>query len=286
MGTISAVANPLVRPRSMPPASSHTSDPKAPHALLLLMEGRAPWELAASLVAAPLFMRLPPGDGHPVLVFPGLSAPDLTTLPLRTFLRSRGYTPYEWEQGFNLGPREGVLERCRERAEILAQKHGEAVSLVGWSLGGIYAREIAKELPQQTRCVITLGTPFSGHPRANNAWRLYELLSGHTLSEADPLIDQVRQAPPVPTTSVYSRTDGVVSWRCSLNDDSPLTENIGVHASHLGLGMNPLALFVVADRLAQKPGEWRPFEAEGLRRWLFKTTPREAVSAGPGQHPS
>ena len=257
--------------------------PKAPNALLMLLEGRAPWELAATLAATPLFNRLPPGDGHPVLVFPGLSAPDATTLPLRTFLRARGYEPYEWEQGFNLGPREGVLDRCRERANAIYQKHGQPVSLVGWSLGGVYAREIAKELPQQTRCVITLGTPFSGHPRANNAWRLYEMVSGHRLDEADALIDQVRKPPPVPTTSVYSRTDGVVSWLCSLNEDSPLTENIGVHASHLGMGMNPLALYVVADRLAQKPGEWRPFHLEGRRKWFFKTTSRAPVSAALGK---
>jgi len=244
-------------------------DPKAPGPLLMLLEGRAPWELAATLAAAPLLQRLPEGDGHPVLVFPGLSAPDLTTLPLRTFLRSRGYTPYEWEQGFNLGPREGVLAKCRERAEILAHKHGEKVSLVGWSLGGLYAREIAKELPEQTRCVVTLGTPFSGHPRANNAWRLYELLSGQRLDDAGALIDQVRQPPPVPTTSVYSRTDGIVSWKCSLNDASPLTENVGVHASHFGLGMNPLALYVLADRLAQDPSCWERFHARGLRRWFF-----------------
>ena len=257
--------------------------PKAPNALLMLLEGRAPWELAATLAATPLFNRLPPGDGHPVLVFPGLSAPDATTLPLRTFLRARGYEPYEWEQGFNLGPREGVLDRCRERANAIYQKHGQPVSLVGWSLGGVYAREIAKELPQQTRCVITLGTPFSGHPRANNAWRLYEMVSGHRLDEADALIDQVRKPPPVPTTSIYSRTDGVVSWLCSLNEDSPLTENIGVHASHLGMGMNPLALYVVADRLAQKPGEWRPFHLEGRRKWFFKTTSRAPVSAALGK---
>lgn len=264
----------------MPVSPSRPSeDPKAPGALLLLMEGRAPWELAATLAATPWLNRLPMGDGHPVLVFPGLSAPDFTTLPLRTFLRSRGYTPYEWEQGFNLGPRQGVLERCRERAEMLAQKHGEPVSLVGWSLGGLYAREIAKEIPERVRCVVTLGTPFSGHPRANNAWRLYELLSGHRLDEAGELIEQVRRPPPVPTTSVYSRTDGVVSWRCSLNEASPLTENIGVHASHLGLGMNPLALYAVADRLAQRPGAWKPFQAPGgPLKWLFKTTPDEAVS--------
>jgi pimeloyl-ACP methyl ester carboxylesterase len=240
--------------------------------LRLLLEGRAPWELAAMVAATPLLNRLPRGDGHPVLVFPGLGAPDFTTLPLRNFLRARGYTPYEWEQGLNLGPRDGVLQRCRERAHEIYQKHGELVSLVGWSLGGVYAREIAKELPGQTRCVITLGTPFNGHPRANNAWWLYERVSGHRLDEADELIQQVRKPPPVPTTSIYSRTDGVVSWQCSLNDDSPLSENIGVQASHLGMGMNPLVLYAVADRLAQKPGQWQRFHLEGRRKWFFKTT--------------
>ncbi|MBC7958055.1 MAG: alpha/beta hydrolase [Cytophagales bacterium] len=257
-----------------------THQPKAPSVLLMLLEGRAPWELAATLAASPLLSRLPRGDGHPVLVFPGLSAPDATTLPLRTFLRAIGYEPYEWEQGFNLGPRHGVLERCRERADTLYKKHGVPVSLVGWSLGGVYAREVAKELPKQTRCVVTLGTPFSGHPRSNNAWRLYEMVSGHRLDEADALINQVRHPPPVPTTSIYSRTDGVVSWQCSLNEVSPLAENIAVHASHMGMGMNPLVLYALADRLTQKPGQWRPFQLEGRRKWFFKTPSGAAVSHG------
>ena len=263
------------------PPPHQTPAPKAPSALLMLLEGRAQLELAASVAAAPFFNQLPKGDGHPVLVFPGLSAPDITTFPLRRFLKSRGYEAYEWEQGFNLGPREGVLQKCRERAEMLAQKHGMQVSLVGWSLGGLYAREIAKEVPGLTRCVVTLGTPCGGHPKATNAWRLYELLSGQSLDEASALIEQVRQPPPVPTTSVYSRTDGVVSWRCSLNDVSPLAENVGVHASHFGLGMNPLAMYVLADRLAQKPGQWKPFVATGRRKWFFKTTSDTAVSTAP-----
>jgi hypothetical protein len=252
------------------------AQPKAPNALLMLMEGRAPWELAAMLAATPLLNRLPMGDGHPVLVFPGLSAPDFTTLPLRNFLRARGYEPCAWEQGFNFGPRQGVLERCRDRADELFQKHKRPVSLVGWSLGGVYAREVAKQLPEQTRCVITLGTPFGGHPRANNAWRLYEMVSGQNLDDPE-LIAQVRQAPTVPTTSIYSRTDGIVSWQCSLNDELPHTENVQVHASHFGMGMNPLALYVVADRLAQKPGEWQRFHLDGKRKWFFKTTLDAAV---------
>ena len=251
-------------------------EPKAPNALLMLLEGRAPWELAAMLAATPLLNKLPQGDGHPVLVFPGLSAPDFTTFPLRNFLRARGYEPYAWEQGFNFGPRPGVLERCQARADALFKKHQQPVSLVGWSLGGVYAREVAKALPQQTRCVITLGTPFGGHPRANNAWRLYEKVSGQDLNDA-ALIKQVRQAPSVPTTSIYSRSDGIVSWQCSLNEASPHTENVLVQASHFGMGMNPLALYVVADRLAQKPGAWQPFQVEGKRKWFFKTPPGATV---------
>lgn len=246
-------------------------EPKAPNALLMLLEGRAPWEMAAMVAARPWLNKLPEGDGHPVLVYPGLGAPDVTTLPLRKFLRARGYEAYAWDQGFNFGPRHGVLEGCRARAEQIARQHGQAVSLVGWSLGGIYAREVAKMLPDQTRCVVTLGTPFGGYPRATNAWRLYQAVSGQKLDDPD-LLAQVKQAPSVPTTSIYSRTDGVVAWQCSLNAEAPHTENIAVPSSHFGMGMNPLALYALADRLAQPPGAWRPFRVDGKRKWFFKTT--------------
>ncbi|HEU0203239.1 MAG TPA: alpha/beta hydrolase, partial [Burkholderiaceae bacterium] len=119
---------------------------RAPSALLMMLEGRAVWEYGALLASAPWLMRLPAGDGHPVVVFPGLAAGDATTLPLRFFLRALGYTPYRWEQGMNRGPREGVLEACCETVLEAAQRHGTRVSLIGWSLGGIYAREVAKLL--------------------------------------------------------------------------------------------------------------------------------------------
>jgi len=243
---------------------------KAPHALLLLLEGRAPWEYAALLAAAPWLARLPAGDGHPVLVLPGLGAGDLTTLPLRRFLRERGYTPYPWGLGLNLGPRRGVLEACVERARALQHRHGRPLSLLGWSLGGVYARELAKEMPAATRCVITLGTPFTGHPRATNAWRFYELVSGHAAHDPATM-ERVRRAPPVPTTSIYSRSDGIVAWQCSVNEAEPQVENIEIHASHVGMGVNPFALYAIGDRLAQDPSRWRAFDASGLRRWFFKT---------------
>jgi pimeloyl-ACP methyl ester carboxylesterase len=247
---------------------------------MLMLEGRAFWEFGAMFAAMPWLRRLPKGDGHPVLVFPGMGANDVTTLPLRKFLDSLGYATSPWGQGFNRGPREGVLRRCADDVRALAQRHGRPVSLVGWSLGGLYARELAKELPEHTRGVITLGTPFAGHPRATNAWRVFEWLSGHTAH--DPaLMAQLRQPPPVPTTSIYSRTDGIVAWQCSRNDPGPLTENIEVHASHTGMGMNPLALYAVADRLSQAPGRWAPFAAHGARRWFFQTD-TTAPSAVPG----
>jgi pimeloyl-ACP methyl ester carboxylesterase len=258
---------------SIPPQrqnSSHTHDAfRAPNAWLMMLEGRAPWEYAAMVAAMPWLRKLPRGDGHPVLVYPGLGTSDATTWPLRRFLENRGYKTYPWHQGFNFGPRDGVMQGCIDQLESIHRRHGQRASLIGWSLGGIYAREVAKELPEKTRCVITLGTPFTGNPLATNAWRLYEFLSGHSVQ--DPRIAQVRQAPPVPTTSIYSKTDGIVAWRCCVNEAGPLAENIGVHASHFGMGMNPMAMYAVADRLAQDPDDWKHFDASGARRWFFRT---------------
>jgi pimeloyl-ACP methyl ester carboxylesterase len=246
----------------------------------MLLEGRAPVEFVSMLAALPWLHRLPRGDGHAVMVFPGMGANDLTTMPLRGFLGSLGYAAHAWGQGLNFGPRSGVLERCSDDVRRLADQHKQPVSLIGWSLGGIYAREMAKLHPELVRCVITLGTPFSGHPKATNAWRIYELVSGGKVGD-ERLMAQIRRPPPMPTTSIYSRTDGIVSWRCSLNAPGPLAENIEVHASHIGMGTNPLALYAVADRLAQPIGRWQPFDASGVRRWFFRTgLPETAGTAG------
>jgi pimeloyl-ACP methyl ester carboxylesterase len=242
---------------------------RAPGALLLALEGRAPWEFAASLLAAPWLRKLPRGDGHRVLVLPGLAANDLTTLPMRTFLKDRGYLALPGEQGLNLGPREGVLDALRERVRALHAIDGRKISLLGWSLGGVFAREMAKEMPEAIRCVITLGSPFAGPPRATNAGWLFARVSGHPAPDA-AMQAALRVAPPVPTTSIYSRTDGIVAWQCSLNPPGPLAENIAVPASHIGLGLNPLAMMAVVDRLGQDPARWQRFGTSGLRRWFFK----------------
>jgi pimeloyl-ACP methyl ester carboxylesterase len=246
---------------------------KAPNALLLAMEARAPWEFGATLAAWPLLKNAPVGDGHAVIVFPGLGAGDLSTVPLRNFLSGQGYDTYGWDLGRNMGPREGVLQKSIDRIGDIVKATGRRVSLVGWSLGGIYAREFAKALPDFVRSVVTLGTPFSGDPKATNAWWYYEYASGHKLNDPH-LLAQLKQPPSIPTTSIYSRTDGVVAWQLSHQTPGKLAENIEVVASHVGIGLNPAALYAVADRLSQPEGKWRSFDRSGWRQYFYRDTER------------
>ena len=154
------------------------------------------------------------------MVFPGLSANDASTLPLRHYLQSLGYKPWGWEQGFNFGPRAGVLEEAKINLERTFANTDQKVSLIGWSLGGVYARELAKEMPHMVRSVITLGTPFAGSHKSSNAWRVYELASGRKIAREAENYD-LPAAPLVPTSSIYSRTDGVVAWQASHSFQPP-----------------------------------------------------------------
>ena len=248
---------------------------RSPGWVRLALEMRAGWEYGASIAATPLLSLAPRGDGHPVLVFPGLITGDLSTLPLRNYLSSRGYATYPWGLGINRGPRDGIMDACLDRLDTLSQEHGRSLSLIGWSLGGLYARELAKARPDVVRQVITMGTPFTGHPKATNAWRIYEWATGHKIGAPD-IHEPLRSPPPVPTTSIFSRSDGVVAWQCSLERESPHTDNIEVQASHLGMGLNPLTLYALADRLAQAEGDWRPFDRSGFRSYLYPDPRRRA----------
>ncbi|HEU4727622.1 MAG TPA: hypothetical protein VFT22_07030, partial [Kofleriaceae bacterium] len=223
----------------------------------------------ASLALIPVWRLAPRGDGHPVLVLPGLGAGDESTTILRGFLRSLGYPACGWGLGRNLGFRPRLLDQLRARIVDLAGQHGRKVSLIGWSLGGVYAREVAKRVPDAVRLVISLASPFTGHPRATNALRIYEWVTGRRTAGAE-LRERLRAPPPVPTTSIWSRTDGVVSWRCSVEREAPLAENIEINASHFGIGAHPLALYAIADRLAVPEGAWRPFQRAGWRALAYR----------------
>jgi pimeloyl-ACP methyl ester carboxylesterase len=242
---------------------------RAPGLVRLALEWRAPWEFGATMLAAPWLNQTPDGDGHPVVVFPGLMASDSSTRPLRNFLERKGYRAYGWDKGSNFGPKEGVLDHCMELVLRLRRQHRRKVSLIGWSLGGLYARELANERPELVACVVTLGAPFAGSPRSTAAWRAYERRSGLSSLDERPL-PAYRPTPRCPTTSIYSRSDGFVAWPSSIESLLPAhAENVRVRASHLGLGVHPAVWIALADRLAQDPAHWHRFVAPARWRWWF-----------------
>ncbi len=252
-------------------AALHHAPPKLG---LMALEFRAFWEFGTLLPLWPVLQHAPAGDGHSVIVFPGLSAGDASTMPIRRYLTSIGYEVDGWNQGLNLGPRHGVLDAAKAQIMETHARTGRKVSLIGWSLGGIYAREMAKLLPDMVHCVITLGTPFASSPKSTNAWRVYEFATGRKTEHAANDYD-LPTPPSVPTTSIYSRTDGVVAWQGSIqapSKNNKRTENIEVFASHIGMGLNPSVWWTVADRLAQSHADWAPFVAPkmfGLQHVLY-----------------
>lgn len=236
----------------------------------MLLEGRAIPEFGAFLGALPLLSLAPRGDGHPVLVLPGLVTSDVSTRPLRSFLKRHGYAVSGWGQGRNFGPRPGVQDGMLALLRELNETHGRKVSIIGWSLGGVYARQLAKMDPDRVRSVITLGSPFGGKPRATNAWRIYEMVSGKSAADQDQTFGgALADPPPVPTTAIFSRTDGICAWQVCVEKPSAKAENIEVQGSHCGLGHNPAVVYAVADRLAQAEGEWRPFQRSGWRSLVY-----------------
>jgi pimeloyl-ACP methyl ester carboxylesterase len=241
-----------------------------PSRTLMFLEGRAFHELGAFIGALPLLSLAPRGDGHPVLVLPGLVASDVSTRPLRTFLKTRGYAVSGWRQGRNLGLRPGVQHAMVDLVREMSDSHGRKISLVGWSLGGLYARQLAKMMPDRVRQVITLGSPFASTPKATNAWRVYEMASGRRADEEDGHFGgTLAGAPPVPTTAIFSRTDGICAWQGCMEKTSATSESIEVESSHCGMGHHPAVVYAVADRLAQPEGQWMPFDRSGWRSLVY-----------------
>lgn len=212
------------------------------------------------------------GDGHPVLVLPGFMATDVSTSPLRSFLKNLGYTPYGWGAGRNYANEE-YLDLLLERVEDIYLTHRTKVSIIGWSLGGVFAREIGKRKANLIRQIITLGSPFGGVTEPNNAMWLYELLTdGRGTEDVDSeLLRGIPDPAPVPTTAIYSKQDGVVPWEtCMEAVEDDIHQNIQVRGSHLGLGVNPAVLEIIKDRLQLDENNWAHFEpANKLEDKLF-----------------
>lgn len=235
----------------------------APPSWMVALEYRALGERAAMSAALPILRRLPKGDGHHVIVLPGFTAGDRSTRPLRQLLRDLGYRSHGWRLGANVGPTPEILTGLAALLQRVHEEGDAPVSIVGWSLGGIYARELARAAPDSVRQVITLGSPIqmieNDRSSAERMWNALRHLHASDFrrdvrAAHRPLLD-------IPTTSVYSKTDGVVSWQSALTRRTSTTENIRVFGSHCGLGFNTSVVYAIADRLAQPAGEWDHFKA-------------------------
>jgi len=231
---------------------------KRPSLILYFTETfRAIGDRVASIQFRKTFTPTTKGDGHPVLVIPGFLTSDTSTKILRDFIKRIGHTPYAWEMGRNYGNIEDLVTLV-EKLDALHKKHQEKVSLIGWSLGGVYARELAKQRPELVRQVITLGSPFAGLQEPNNASWIFDLMKGEKAKKLDPVwLATVPNPAPVPTTALYSKKDGIVSWMVCMEKEDALHQNIEVRGSHLGFGFNKQVMVIIADRLSYSEANWK-----------------------------
>jgi pimeloyl-ACP methyl ester carboxylesterase len=238
--------------------------------LYLTEPARGLADLAFLPLAAGWLASAPRGDGHGVLVLPGLLASDMSTTLLRRYASWLGYDVHGWQLGRNVGPTSRVLDELPRELAGLAERTGGPVSVIGWSLGGIYARELAREHPEHIRRVITLGSPFAlTDARQSRADGVYRRHSSQHAATRVPTWDQLARPIAVPSTAIYSRRDGIVSWPTCIEPETALHENVEVRCGHLGFGVDPATLWVIADRLALPPGQQRPFRPPALLRALY-----------------
>jgi pimeloyl-ACP methyl ester carboxylesterase len=235
----------------------------------LALEARVGLEFVAALAAWPALQAVPRGDGHRVLVLPGFLADDASTALLRTFLWTRGYRPVGWGLGRNVDPSRATVQRLAERMLDLQRRDGgRKLSLVGWSLGGLYARGLARRFPESVRQVIAIASPIRD-PFSTRTYRAVRRYRASSAQRPARGVERVLRDPlSMPCTSIYSRTDGIVHWRSCLLDESDTEQNVEVESSHLGMGHHPLALYVIADRLRQPEAAWTRFEWPAPLRWL------------------
>lgn len=267
-----AVAKAPADPGTVPAAVREPM--KAPSARLAALEMRASFEFMAFMASSSMLYLMRRGDGHPVMVLPPFVADDAYTAPLRWVLGGQGYAVHGWRQGPNLSRTAKIVDGLPRWLLELHERYGAKISLVGHSGGGNWARDLARQYPFAVRQVITLGTPFRLRPGdATQADKLADMLLKDQVPEDPSALVEEEDRPPlqVPVTSIYSRTDGVAPWQAGLEAAGPLRENIEVMGSHCGLCYNPPAVFAVADRLAQREGDWKPFCPPPYAMRLFPT---------------
>ena len=247
---------------------ANKTDILSPLPFLTIAEaGRCMIELASLMGSYPILSNLPRGDGHPVLVLPGFATNDKMTAVLRRFLAGLGHSVHAWDLGWNLDQHTTGEngEHIARRISEIRKETGRKVSLVGWSLGGVIARDATRRDPEDVRQVVTLGSPFTGDPSATNLNSLYELLTGNRVADMrhHARYAEGHMALPVPSSAVYSKTDGITAWQNCVSETDEQTENIEVFSSHFGFITNPAVFSIVADRLSQPEGEWSKFENTG-----------------------
>lgn len=221
-----------------------------PAKLLMLRELAAPLDVAASLLRAPGLVTCPRGDGTTVIVMPGFGTGDRSTAILRGFLQLLGYHVEGWGLGVNRGDVEALMPVVAARVAACSATLGEPVHLVGWSLGGVLAREAARDLPDQVRQVITLGTPVVGGPRYTAVASVYAAQGFDFASIERQILEREKVPLRVPVTSIYSKSDGVVAWRAAIDPVNRHVEHVRVRESHFSLGFSSRVYRILAERLA------------------------------------
>jgi len=230
---------------------------------LLLLEPRGLADIPALFAAAPFLLTAKRGAKHGVVVLPGFGADDNSTILLRRYLTLLGYDVHGWKRGRNVRRPGEDLPAVIAQIKALQAKHKRGVTLIGWSRGGIMAREIARQIPESVRMVITLGSPFAD-ATANNVGTIWKLLTGEDVPRNPDRMRQLAEPIPMPATAIYTKSDGVVAWRACLEKEGPIAENIEVRSTHIGLGFHAPALWAIADRLAQTWDTWKPFRPSGV----------------------
>lgn len=223
--------------------------PARPQVHHLLRNASLPIDSARTRSQAGSLARHMRGDGRHILLIPGLLASESRMEAMRAILNAAGYDAHGWGMGRNLGPRSDSLERIDRRVDQIRRESGGKVTLVGWSLGGLFAREYAKHAAGKVGGIVTMGTPFSGDPRANHAWRLYQLVSGFPVDQP-PFACRREEKPPVRTIALWSRRDGVILPECARGRNGERDQAIEVDCTHMGFAASPEGILAVGQALA------------------------------------